>query len=81
MVLVVAGNRSSWICRQPQVVNEQLLWFVQRDGVFQIKQQAEVLGHFQRQSEGCDWDTDLLGVYGTRQWFVGTEQKPMVSGS
>lgn len=35
MVLLVASNRSSWICRQPQVLNEQLLWFVQRDGAFQ----------------------------------------------
>lgn len=51
------------------------------DGVFQTKQQAEVFSHFLRQFEGCDWDADWLGVYGTSQWFAGTEQKPMVSGN
>lgn len=46
MALLIAGKKASWIFRQPQAVNEQLLWPVQRDQVFQIKDQTPVLCHF-----------------------------------
>ena len=46
MALLITSKKGSWICRQPQVVNEQLLWLIQRDQVFQTKDQAQVLCHF-----------------------------------
>lgn len=48
------------IYRQPQVVNEQLLWLIQRDQVFQTTDQDQVLRHFLEAVQGMRLEFPLL---------------------